>query len=251
MELKDLVAFLDGTLAVGDWVDDSNNGLQVGDTGEVKKVCCGVDASLSFFEAAKARGADFLIVHHGISWGSSLSRLTGLNYRWVKALIDSGMALYACHLPLDAHPEVGNNAEICRVLGLRDCSPFGRYHGREIGFKGLLPEPMRYDSFKQLVGREISPSFKSMDFGKSMISSVAVISGGAAAEVAQAGEAGVDLYLSGEPSLLAYNLAQQHGVNAIFAGHYATERFGVKALGRLLTDKFALDVEFIDLEINY
>lgn len=251
MKRDELAAVLDRELAVLDWEDSSNNGLQVEGNGEVRKVCCGVDASLSFFDRARERGADYLIVHHGISWGASLARITGLNYRLVKALMDGGMSLYACHLPLDAHAQLGNNAEICRVLGLQQREPFGAYHGREIGFRGRLAEPVSRAVFKELIAREIGPDARAMDCGPEMISTVGVVSGGAADLVSEAAACGLDAYVSGEATLMAYNMAEQLGVNAIFAGHYATERFGVKAVGGMLAENHGLDVEFIDMEIPY
>lgn len=251
-KLSKLVEFLDGELCVNDFRDSSHNGLQVENSGRVKKVCCGVDASMEFFEAARECGADFLVCHHGISWGDSLARITDLNYRRIKYLLDNDMALYACHLPLDAHARYGNNAQIAKALGLRKLKPFGMYNGSYIGFEGELSKVMGYAAFKKLVcGVMGIEGVQSMDFGKQRVKRVAVVSGGAAGEAAEAGQKGIDVYLSGEAGLVAYSLAQEYGINAVFAGHYATEVFGVRALGELLQKRFAVKSEFIDFGIRF
>ena len=250
-KLDDIVAFLDKELHAGDFKDSSHNGLQVANRGTVRRVCCGVDASLEFFEAAQRKGAELLLCHHGLSWDDSLKRITGLNYRRLEFLMRHNMALYACHLPLDAHPRYGNNALICRALGLRRLRRFGLYNGKEIGFAGDLPRSMGYAAFKKLVRRVVGTELCTMDFGRRTVRSVAVISGGAAGEVDEAGRKGLDVYLSGEGNLHAYNLAREHGINAVFAGHYATEVFGVRALADLLRRRFKLPAEFVDLKIPY
>ena len=249
--LQTLTDFLDRELKIADFTDVSHNGLQVQNSGRVRKIACGVDGSLACFEAAHAKGADLVICHHGISWGDSLKRITDLNYRRLSALVRHDMALYACHLPLDAHPRHGNNAQICKALGLQDLKPFGLYGGREIGFEGKLPRAMPYEPFKRKVAAVMRNEPDCMDFGKDTVLTVAVVSGGAADEVDEAGRKGIDVYLSGEPSLVGYHLAEEWGINALFAGHYATETFGVRALGRLLTRRFKIPHEFIDFGIPF
>lgn len=251
-KLKTIVEFLDKELRINEFKDSSNNGLQVENSGKIKKVCCGVDASMEFFEAAHAAGADLLVCHHGMSWGDSLARITDLNYSRIKFLMDHDMALYASHLPLDAHPRYGNNAVIAKALGLRKLKPFGKYNGSCIGFEGCLPKPMSYTAFKKKVSSVMGgASLQTMDFGKKKIQSVAIVSGGAAGEAGEAGQKGIDVYISGEPGLVAYSLAQEYGINAVFAGHYATEVFGVRALGELLQKKFAVKAEFLDFKIPF
>lgn len=249
--LETIVSFLDRELDVKAFPDDSHNGLQVENSGKIGRICVGVDASLAFFEEAAKRKADLAICHHGLSWGDSLRRITGLNYRRLKFLLDNGIALYACHLPLDAHPRHGNNARICKAFGLRRRKPFGIYHGMPIGFSGSLSKAMPYAVFKARAQRVFGNTVGTMDFGKDMVRTVAVVSGGAAAEIAEAGQKGIDVYVSGEPKLMAYHLAQEYGLNAIFAGHYATEVFGVKALARLLASRFRVEAEFLDMGIRF
>jgi dinuclear metal center YbgI/SA1388 family protein len=250
--LAKITAFLDRELKLASFQDASHNGLQVESTGRVRRVCCGVDASMAFFEAAHARDADLLICHHGISWGDSLARITELNYRRLKFLLAHDMALYACHLPLDAHPVYGNNACIAKALGLRALKPFGDYHGQTIGVAGRLPKPMPYADFKIHAAAAIGTrALQSMDFGGRLVRTVAVVSGGAADMAAEAGRSGMDVYITGEPMLQAHSVAEEYRLNVIFAGHYATEVFGVRALGSLLEKHFAVKSEFIDLAVPY
>jgi len=250
-EVESIVRFLNRELAIDAFQDRSNNGLQVANSGKVTRVCVGVDATMAFFEEAARRKADMVICHHGMSWDSSLKRIVGLNYRRLKFLMDHDIALYACHLPLDAHPRYGNNAQIFRALGLIKRKPFGLYHGVSIGFSGSLPRPMPYDAFKEHVRLVVGNTVGSMDFGKRTVRTVAIVSGGAADEIEEAAEKGIDVYISGEPKLSAYHIAQEFQLNAIFAGHYATEVFGVKAIARLLASRFKLRAEFVDLGIKF
>ncbi len=242
---------MDTELEIAKFRDSSNNGLQVANSGRVRRICCGVDASLQFFEEAKSRGSDLMICHHGMSWNDSLKHITGVNYTRLEFLIRNDMALYASHLPLDAHRTHGNNARICKLLGLRKLKKFGLYNGAHIGFEGELPKAVSYSAFKKRVARLMHAEIRSMDFGKKTVRSVAVISGSAADELVEAGDKKIDVYLSGEPQLAAYSIAQEYGINAVFAGHYATETFGVQALADLLRRKFRMPCEFIDLHIPF
>jgi dinuclear metal center YbgI/SA1388 family protein len=252
MNLSRIVRFLDKELRIGDFKDSSHNGLQVENSGKVTRICCGVDASLAFFEQAARRGADLVICHHGLSWGDSLKRITDRNYERLSFLIRHGMALYACHLPLDAHPRLGNNAQLCKALGLRKVKPFGLYAGKMIGFAGELPKAMPYGEFKKVVARAVANgNMQTMDFGRKTVRTVGIVSGGAADEIAEAGQAGLDVYLTGEPKLHAWHFAQEYRINAIFAGHYATERFGVMAVAKELTRRFGLRAEFVDLQVPF
>ncbi len=249
--LETIVSFLDRELNIKAFSDDSHNGLQVENSGKIARVCVGVDATMAFFEEAVRRKANMVICHHGLSWGDSLKRITGLNYRRLRFLLEHDIAPYARHLPLDAPPRHGNNAQICKACGLRRLKPFGLYHGIPIGFSGSLPRAMPYNAFKARVHRVIGNTLGTMDFGKSVVRTVAIVSGGAAEEIDEAGQKGIDVYISGEPKLMACHLAREYGINAIFAGHYATEVFGVKALARLLASRFRLKTEFIDMGIRF
>lgn len=248
--LREITDFLDKILRLQDFPkDSSNNGLQVENAGKVKKICCGVDASMEFFRAAAERGANLLIVHHGMSWGDSLKHITSVNYRRLKYLMDHDMALYACHLPLDAHPRFGNNALICRTLGIRKTSIFGEHY--RVGRKGTLARPMKLGDFEKLCRKVMARDIVSMSFGKRIVRTVAVVSGGGSSELDEAGRDGLDVFVTGEPRLGAYNSAKEHRINALYAGHYATEVFGVRALAGILGRKFKIPAEFVDLKVKF
>ena len=242
---------LDRLLTVERFRDDSWNGLQVANSGRIGRICAGVDATLPFFEAAVAQGAGMVLCHHGISWGTSLARITGLNYRLVSFLLRHDVALWACHLPLDAHPVHGNNAVLARLLGLRQRRPFADYRGQLIGIRGELPQEVAFDAFAGRVRRLVNPQAAAHPFGKRRVRRIGIVSGGAAAEVAGAVGEGLDAYVTGEPSLQGYNRAQQEAMNVVYAGHYATEVFGVQALVRLIEKRFALPGAFVPLPAVY
>ncbi|MBQ9726969.1 MAG: Nif3-like dinuclear metal center hexameric protein [Kiritimatiellae bacterium] len=252
--LADLVSWLDRTLDLPAFEGDfSNNGLQVeGASRGVSKIACGVDASPEFHAEALRRGAQLLLVHHGISWGGSLARIAGPAYRLVAPLVRADAALYAAHLPLDAHPTLGNNAQIAKALGLRDVEPFGTYRGFTIGVRGSFPRALPREDAKARF-RDICPGgrFDSVDAGPARIRTVAVVSGGGADEAAQAAAAGLDAFFTGEFGLQHYNAALCAPVNLVAAGHYATERFGVRALGEALAAGFGLECEFVDFSLPW
>ncbi len=249
--VRQIVAFLDELLQPGSFQDSSNNGLQVENSGRVERVCCGVDASLEFFQEAERREAGLVICHHGLSWGDSLKRITDLNYRRVGFLLKNDLALYACHIPLDAHPRYGNNACMAKALGLRQLKPFGAYHGRDIGFRGTLPAAMTLTKLAARLQQITGNAVTVMDYGKPTVRTVAMVVGGGAVALDEAARLGVDVYLSGEPNLGAYTMARDLGMNALFGGHYATETFGVQALGKLLARRFGVQAEFIDLKVPF
>ncbi len=250
-KLTTIVNYLNRALRISDFKDVSNNGLQVENSGRVNRICCGVDASQAFFDEANKRNADLLICHHGISWGDSLKYLTDLNYHRVASLINNDMALYAAHLPLDAHPRHGNNAVLFKALGLQDRKPFGNYHGNTIGFRGRFASPMPVERFKMRVQKVCGQALQTMEFGKQTIRTVAIVSGGGSDMLPEAAAAGVDAYLSGEPTLPAYHMAQEYGMHVIYAGHYATEVFGVRALADALSKRFKIQAEFIPMNVPF
>lgn len=249
--LETLTRLLDETLAITSFRDASNNGLQIANEGTVTRVLAGVDASLRLLQEAQRRGADCVVCHHGLSWGDSLKRITGLNHRLVAFAIRHNIAVYAVHLPLDAHRLYGNNAQICRSLGLTRLEPAFDYHAQKIGFKASFSKPISLAAFSGLVRERINTEIKLLEFGKRTIKTVGVVSGGAADMVDQASALGVDVYLTGEASLQGYNLAEHLCMNVIFAGHYATEKFGVRALAGLIKRRHKIPAEFADFDIGY
>ncbi len=250
MQLRDLVSYLDEYLRVSEIEDDSQNGLQVAGPAEVKKIAFAVDGCLAACEQAVAWGADLLVVHHGLFWGRPV-RLVGPLFRRVHALISGGCGLYGVHLPLDMHPEVGNNAELARLLGLQDPQPFGAYHGNQgIGIGGRFNSPLPLSALierlEQATGK---PIVRSVSHGAGMVSQVGCISGGAAMMMSQVVEAGYDTFVTGETAHSFFHDAAEWGLNVIYGGHYATETLGVKALARHLAALFGSEIEtmFLDL----
>ncbi len=247
-----LAQLLDDKLHLEAFRDASNNGLQIENEGEITHLATAVDASLETFEAAVAHGAQMVLVHHGLSWGNSLARITGLNRKLVHYALAHNLAVYACHLPLDAHPTLGNNAQLARALNLQNVRPFMDYHGQKIGFAGTFPHPLSREAVLQKVTEVVNPvRIERFDYGKPTIQTVGICSGGAPEGVEAAAREGLDLYLCGEANLVAYNLAKQWEINALFAGHYATERFGVRALGEWVQQTTAIPTTFIDFNLPY
>lgn len=245
-----LYAALAEKLNIAGFEDVSNNGLQVASRKTtIAKVCSGVDATLPFFEEAARRGADLVICHHGISWGDSLKRIAGLNYEQVSFLLAHDLALWACHLPLDAHPTLGNNAQLCAALGLADIRPFGIYHGQTIGFRGTFAAPMPRAAFLARLKEGVSPRVVAHEFGPAEIRTVGIVSGGAASMLGEALDEGLDAFVDGETDLATYNLCLQRRGNMYAAGHYATERFGIRAVGEWLASRFGVEHEFIDFDL--
>jgi dinuclear metal center YbgI/SA1388 family protein len=224
--------------------------LQVENSGKVRKICCGVDASIEFFEQAHARGGDLLICHHGISWGDSLKRIEGLNYHRLSCLIRNDIALYACHIPLDAHSRLGNNALLCTALGIGNRKLFGYYHGKPIGYYGELRRGEPYANFLKKVEKILGGPVRGLNFGGKTVRKVGVVSGGGAEWIEDASRLNLDLFLTGEATLAGYNLARDCRINVLFGGHYATESFGVKALSKAASKRFHVPSEFIDFKLD-
>ena len=247
MERDSLIDYLNEYLRVAEIEDTSQNGLQVEGPDEVTLVAFAVDGCQASFERAVAEEAQLLIVHHGLFWGEP-ARLVGPRFRRVKTLLEGGCGLYAMHLPLDAHPEVGNNAEMARLLRLEERKPFGEYQGLKIGFSGQLDPPLEIST---LIGRLVEalgrPPIRVLDYGPEEIRRVGCVSGGAASMMDQVAEAGLDAYITGETSHDSFHQAGERELNVLFAGHYATETLGVKALARHLEERFELDTVFLDV----
>jgi dinuclear metal center YbgI/SA1388 family protein len=247
MERDVLVSYLDDYLRVTEIEDKSQNGLQVEGPAAVDKVAFAVDSSLTAFERAVELGAQLLVVHHGLFWGHGL-RLVGPHFARVRTLIEGGCGLYGVHLPLDLHPEVGNNVELARLLELDDVRPFGDYHGVEIGVAGLLDPPLEVPV---LIGRLMQalsvPPIRVLAHGPERARRVAVVSGSAIDLIDQVDARGLDTFITGETDHASFHQIAERGLNVLFAGHYATETLGVKALARHLERKFALETVFLDV----
>jgi dinuclear metal center YbgI/SA1388 family protein len=243
----EIVAFADGLLQADAYPDALPVGLQVAGAEDVTRIATGVSASLELFRRAADAGAQMLIVHHGLFWKSDPRRIGPRERERLKALFDSGLSLVAYHLALDAHPDVGNNALLCRLLGLDDLEEFGRVHDRTIGFIGRAEPPISLDELVSRVRREVAPDPLVFADGPEAIARVAIISGAAAQELDAAADAGADCFITGEPREPAMASAREAGIHFIAAGHYATEVFGVRVLGDLIAGRFGVEHVFIDL----
>ncbi|MBE7501906.1 MAG: Nif3-like dinuclear metal center hexameric protein [Verrucomicrobiales bacterium] len=225
-----------------DW-DGACNGLQVENRGAITRLAAAVDASLATAELAVAAGANLLLVHHGLFW-SSTHPWTGHRYRLMRLLLDHDIAVYSSHLPLDAHPRLGNNARLSAALGLRSRAPFFQCKGRPIGFQSRvrLPRTTLAQRLEQTLGK---PALL-LPGGPEVCRRVGVVTGGAGAELAQAVDEGVDTFITGEGPHWTFAQAEALGVNVFYGGHYATETFGVKALADHLSREFNLPWSFLD-----
>ncbi len=245
MKRDELVAWLDDYLDIRSYAaDPSLNGLQVEGAHEVKKIALAVDASLNTFEQAAAMGADILIVHHGLFWGQPLA-ITGMHGARVRYLLDNQLSLYAAHLPLDAHREVGNNWGLAPILGLTELEPFGTFKGLSIGVKGVFPEPKSLRELAEEIEAQLGEQVMVHAGGPDPVHSLGIISGGATWDVVTAADEGLDAFLTGEPKHEVFYHAFERRVNALFAGHYMTETVGVTLLGSKLKKEFDLPTEFI------
>ena len=230
------------TNKIGDY-DGAVNGLQVENRGTVKRITATVDASLATVKLAIAAQADLLIVHHGLFW-SPTHPWTGKRYELLQLLIEKNLAVYSSHLPLDAHPKLGNNALLCAALGLRNLKPFFPSHGQDIGLQSRQ-KISRYKLAKRL-HRVTGAKPLLIPGGKEICQHIGVVTGGAGGEFKQAAEAGVDTFITGEGNHWTYAVAEELGLNVFYGGHYATETFGVKALAAELSKKFKLPWTFLD-----
>jgi len=244
-DLRSLTQYLDDYLGIALIADDREalNGLQVENSGVVSRVAAAVDACQVSIDTAAARGADLLLVHHGLFW-RGLEPLTGRHGRRVRKLIESDIALYSAHIPLDVHSEVGNNVRLAELLGVADAEPFGDYKGQAIGVIGGVDSSL--EEFISRVRHCLAVEPHVIAAGSDRLTRVAVISGGGGTLIEQARNAGADLYLTGEGPHHTHFDAEEWGLNVVYAGHYATETVGVQALARHLGEKFGLPWEFID-----
>ncbi len=245
--LADIVALLDETLAIREVKDApvALNGLQVENKGSVSRVALAVDASQAVLDAAVAAGADLLIVHHGLFW-SGLRPLTGWWKKKVETCLNNNLAVYAAHLPLDMHPTLGNNAGIARALELTDIQPEISYGATCIGMAGTFHGTVGElaTKYAEVTG---APVRGTIIDSAAPAGRVAICSGGAAGEIYQAAAKGYNCYLSGEELHWAATAAEDMGINLLLAGHYATETFGVEALGELLCERFGLPCTFLHM----
>lgn len=223
--------------------DGAANGLQVANAGTVTRVGAAVDASLATIRRAMALRTDLLVVHHGLFWTPS-HPWTGKRYEMLRLLLDNNLAVYSSHLPLDAHPQLGNNAQLCAALGFKILKPFFRYKEQFIGFQ--FKTKIARTELAQRLSRAVGGSVKVLPGGPITCERIGVVTGGAGSELKIAAQEGIDTFITGEGPHWTFAQAEELGINVLYGGHYATETFGVKALTAELSRRFKVPWTFID-----
>ncbi|MFC5049869.1 Nif3-like dinuclear metal center hexameric protein [Rubritalea spongiae] len=245
-DLKEIVSFLEKELDTENIPDYSvaNNGLQLANKGEVTKVVSAVDASLPVIRKAINAGADLLIVHHGLFWQGT-QNIVGAQYEKLSEAIHADLAIYSSHIPLDVHSVYGNNALLAKAIGMDKTEEYHSWKGILLGLKQEMD--LEFEPFIHAVESAVG---ESIHFCRGRIEpsvgTVGVITGGAGSEIAAMAKQGIDTFVTGEGPHWSYSLAEELGVNLIYAGHYATETFGVKVLAEIISEKFNVSAEFVD-----
>lgn len=247
MELKKVTEYLDSYLQIQEFHDDSANGLQVENSENVEKIGLAVDACHEAILKAVEAQCNLLIVHHGLFWGRQQIIIDN-HFQRIRSLIIADMALYAAHLPLDAHPEIGHNVQIAAKIDLIDIEPFASYHGKPIGMKGRLKKPRLCVEIAVDIEKAIGSCRALLEFGPEKVHTVGIVAGSATDPVLfkELKTQGIDLFITGEPKHGAYHLAQEFGLNIFYGSHYLTETFGMKALGEHVQKKLHIPTAFID-----
>ncbi len=244
MELTELTRVLDLELDASRFKDYCPNGLQVEGRASVRRVVTGVTASQALIDAAIVEGADAILVHHGYFWKGESPVIAGMKARRIKALLNAGISLLAYHLPLDAHPVLGNNAQLGALLGWNQAKVLGG----DLLWYADLPQPETAEAIAQRVEQVLGRRPLLEVVGEREVTRVAWCTGAAQSFIGQAADIGADLFLSGEVSEPTIHDARERGVHFIAAGHHATERYGVKALGEWLAERFGIEQTFIDID---
>ncbi len=248
IETRDLIRYCDDLLDAASFRDYSPNGLQVEGRPRIERLVAGVTASLALVEAAATAKADALLVHHGWFWKGEPAVITGIRQRRIRTLLEAGINLIAYHLPLDAHPELGNNAGLGRLLGVTPLDGFGPGDGPAIGMAGEFVAPVEPASLASLLSEGLGRQPLWIDAGTGKIRRIGWCTGAAQGYIEVAAAHGLDAFVSGEISEQTVHLARELGIHYFAAGHHATERFGPDALGRHLAGRFDLDYRFIDID---
>jgi len=247
VRLDDLLTYTDKLLSVCDYQDYCPNGLQVEGRGEVRRIVSGVTASQALIDAAVEAQADLLLVHHGFFWKGEEPRIVGMKQRRIKALLANDISLVAYHLPLDGHGELGNNAQLARLLGISIDGRFGAGPEGGIAMWGGLPEVQSAEALAQRIAEVLQREPLLIRGGDRPVMRVGWCSGAAQGYLEQAASLGLDAFISGEISEHTVHTSRELGIHYIAAGHHATERYGVKALGEHLSEYFSLENHYLDI----
>lgn len=246
-ELKKITEFLDNYLKIGDIRDDCWNGLQIEGAPIVKKVALAVDAGIDTFKKAMEEKAEMVIVHHGHFWRSENPSFSEWSKKRIELLFRNDISLYAAHLPLDRHRVVGNNVQLLKLLGAKINGEFSLEHGKNVGWTGELKKPLTMKEIEKILTAELKAKCIALPFGKEKVKTIAVCSGGGNYDdFFEALNKGVDLYLSGD-AVEIYLTAKDAKFNTIFVGHHATETVGLRALAKVIGEKFGVRTVFIDI----
>lgn len=248
MNITALVQYTNKLLRISEFKDYCPNGLQVAGQSEVKQIVAGVTASQALIEKAIEAKADLLLVHHGFFWKGEDPCVVGMKQKRLKLLLENDINLLAYHLPLDAHPEFGNNAQLANLLNFKITGELDTGPGPKFGFVGELSKPMTAEALTSHIEKMLAHPVLHLPAQKSEINTIAWCSGGAQNYAEQAAKQGADAYLTGEASEYNFHVASELNCHYFAAGHHATERFGVQALGGHLSEQFGLAYQFIDLE---
>ena len=248
MNHLELECLLDQLLEPRQFKDYAPNGLQVEGRAEVRRVVTGVTACQALLDAALELEADAILVHHGYFWGNEAPAIRGMKKRRLQTLLQHDINLYAYHLPLDAHPELGNNAQLARLLDIQITGPLEQDNPRSLVLTGELAEPLSASEFVTRLQETLGRVPLHCAGGPDEIRTVAWCSGGGQGYLELAAKAGIDAFFSGEVSEQTYHVAREMGTHFFAAGHHATERYGVKALGEWLAREHGLDVTFVDID---
>lgn len=248
IERTALVQYCDALLEQSQFQDYCPNGLQVQGSDQIRKIVTGVTASQALVDAAAERGADLLLVHHGYFWKGEALPITGMRYKRIKALVDHGINLLAYHLPLDVHAELGNNVQLARLMGWSISGGLEPGNPRSVGLVGETPDAMTGQAFAEALAQRLDREPLHIAGSDRPIRRIAWCTGGAQGYIEKAVALGVDAYVTGEVSEPTVHAAREHGIHFFAAGHHATERYGVKALGEHLAQRFGIEHEFIDID---
>jgi dinuclear metal center YbgI/SA1388 family protein len=245
MKLAQLVQYIDSYLRVreiGDW-PNALNGLQIENSGRIKKIGAAVDASTRVLDAAAKKNIDFLIVHHGLFW-PGLQSVTGALHRQLRIAFENDIALYSAHLPLDVHPKVGNNAQLTAALRFKSTKPFLEERGQPIGLKARAS--LSRDEVLRRLRKVLGGAVTSFNFGPTKTRLIGIVTGGAGSEIYRVAQENIDTFITGEAPHWAAIAAEELRINLLLGGHYTTETFGVKALAAHLSQRFKLPWEFLE-----